>query len=171
MGQMLDILDKHIVLDHILPILEQIPSREPGVLMGMLGIYHQTLINKKLGMDKMMLATRVLPFLIPISIEPTLNLKQFNQFMLVIKDMLQRVETEQQSHLDQLSKMEEQTKSTVEFAREVAEAKAMDDALNRLDEMIGSSGSHDTFTSPRMGSSPPQGRDHSISSRVLHLAR
>jgi len=35
---------------------------------------------------------------------------QFNQFMLVIKDMLQRVETEQQSHLDQLSKMEEQTK-------------------------------------------------------------
>ena len=37
MGQMLDILDKHIVLDHILPILEQIPSREPGVLMGMLG--------------------------------------------------------------------------------------------------------------------------------------
>jgi len=40
------------------------------------GIYHQTLINKKLGMDKMMLPTRVLPFLIPISIEPTLNLKQ-----------------------------------------------------------------------------------------------
>ena len=37
MGQMLDILDKHIVLDHILPILEQIPSREAGVLMGMLG--------------------------------------------------------------------------------------------------------------------------------------
>ena len=37
MGQILDILDKHIVLDHILPVLEQIPSREPGVLMGMLG--------------------------------------------------------------------------------------------------------------------------------------
>jgi len=38
------------------------------------------------------------------------SLLQFNQFMLVIKDMLQRVETDQQSHLDQLSKMEEQTK-------------------------------------------------------------
>ena len=62
-------------------------------------------------------------------------------------------------------------RSTVEFAREVAETKAMDDALNRLDEMIGSSGSHDNFTSPHMGSSPPQGRDHSISSSVLHLAR
>ena len=33
-------------------------------------------MTKKLGMDKMMLATRVLPFLIPIAMEPTLNLKQ-----------------------------------------------------------------------------------------------
>ena len=37
LAQMLDILDKHIVLDHILPILEQIPNRQPGVLMAMLG--------------------------------------------------------------------------------------------------------------------------------------
>ena len=37
LAQMLDILDKHIVLDHILPVLHQIPSREPGVLMAMLG--------------------------------------------------------------------------------------------------------------------------------------
>ena len=35
---------------------------------------------------------------------------QFNQFILVIRDMLQSVETEQQTHLEQLSKMEEQTK-------------------------------------------------------------
>ena len=37
LSQMLDILDKHIVLDHILPILEQIPTKEPGVLMAVLG--------------------------------------------------------------------------------------------------------------------------------------
>ena len=50
-------------------------------------------------------------------------------------------------------------RSTVEFAREVAEAKVMDDALDRLDEMFGSSGSHDTFSPPRVGSAlPPQGR-------------
>ena len=35
---------------------------------------------------------------------------QFNQFMLVIREMLKAVEVEQQSHLEQLSKMEEQTK-------------------------------------------------------------
>ena len=40
------------------------------------GIYHQTLVNKKLGIDKTMLAASVIPFLVPLSIEPTLNLKQ-----------------------------------------------------------------------------------------------
>ena len=35
---------------------------------------------------------------------------QFNQFMKVIREMLQAIETEQQAHLEQLSKMEEQTK-------------------------------------------------------------
>ena len=51
-------------------------------------------------------------------------------------------------------------RSTVEFAHEVAETKVMDDALDRLDEMFGSSGSHDTFSPPRMGSAlPPQGRE------------
>ena len=39
LGQLLDILDKHIVLDQVLPILHQIPSREPGVLMAILGMF------------------------------------------------------------------------------------------------------------------------------------
>ena len=36
-AKMLDSLDKHILQDHILPLLQQIPSREPGVLMAILG--------------------------------------------------------------------------------------------------------------------------------------
>ena len=40
------------------------------------GIYHQTLTHKKLGIDKQMLACRVIPFLIPLTLEPALNLKQ-----------------------------------------------------------------------------------------------
>ncbi len=35
---------------------------------------------------------------------------QFNQFMKVIGEMLKKVEVEQKAHLEQLSKMEEQTK-------------------------------------------------------------
>ena len=38
---------------------------------------------------------------------------QFDQFMKVIREMLHKVEVEQQAHLDQLSKMEEQTKYVI----------------------------------------------------------
>ncbi|XP_064400390.1 SCY1-like protein 2 isoform X2 [Halichondria panicea] len=137
LGQMLDLLDKHIVIDVLIPTLESISMREPGVLMAILGIYHETLKKKKLGIDKTMLAARVIPFLIPLSIEPTLNVKQFNQFVLVIREMLVKVETEHQTYLDHLSKMEEQTKSTVAFAREVAEQKAMDDAIDKIEDIFG----------------------------------
>ena len=44
-------------------------------------------------------------------------------------------------------------RSTVEFAREVAEVKAMEDSINRLEGMFGGSGSHETFTAPRRGTS------------------
>ena len=36
-GKLLEHLDKWLVLDEVLPFLPQIPSREPAVLMGILG--------------------------------------------------------------------------------------------------------------------------------------
>lgn len=37
LGKLLEHLDKWLVLDEVLPFLPQIPSREPAVLMGILG--------------------------------------------------------------------------------------------------------------------------------------
>lgn len=37
LGKILEYLDKWFVIDEILPFLQQIPSREPAVLMGVLG--------------------------------------------------------------------------------------------------------------------------------------
>jgi SCY1-like protein 2 len=37
-GKLLEHLDKWLVLDEVLPFLPQIPSREPAVLMGILGM-------------------------------------------------------------------------------------------------------------------------------------
>lgn len=37
LGKILEYLDKWYVLDEILPFLQQIPSKEPAVLMGILG--------------------------------------------------------------------------------------------------------------------------------------
>nr|XP_045007875.1 SCY1-like protein 2 isoform X5 [Jaculus jaculus] len=111
LGKILEYLDKWFVLDDILPFLQQIPSKEPAVLMGILGIYKCTFTHKKLGITKEQLAGKVLPHLIPLSIENNLNLNQFNSFISVIKEMLSRLESEHKTKLEQLHIMQEQQKS------------------------------------------------------------
>lgn len=111
LGKILEYLDKWFVLDEIVPILQQIPSREPAVLMGILGIYKCILTHKKLGITKEQLAGKVLPHLIPLSIDNNLNLSQFTSFMAVIKDMLNKLEAEHKTKLEQLHMMQEQQKS------------------------------------------------------------
>ncbi|KAG9490562.1 hypothetical protein GDO78_006086 [Eleutherodactylus coqui] len=111
LGKILEYLDKWYVLDEILPFLQQIPSREPAVLMGILGIYKCTFTHKKLGVTKEQLAGKVLPHLIPLSIDNNLNLNQFNSFMAVIKEMLSKLEAEHKTKLEQLHVMQEQQRS------------------------------------------------------------
>lgn len=137
LGKMLEHLDKYAVLDDIIPLMHQIPSREPPTLMAILGIFKQTMIHKKLGMDKDYLATKAIPFLFPLAVEPGLNLSQFGQYMKLINDMVKRVETEHRTKLEQLNKMQEQTKSSLKFVQEVQEAKAMDDLMDKIDKLMG----------------------------------
>lgn len=111
LGKILEYLDKWFVIDEILPFLQQIPSREPAVLMGILGIYKCTFTHKKLGIPKEHLAGKSLPHLVSLSIDNNLNLNQFNSFMAVIKDMLTRMEAEHKVKLEQLHIMQEQQRS------------------------------------------------------------
>ncbi|RXN05150.1 SCY1 2 isoform X1 [Labeo rohita] len=111
LGKILEYLDKWFVIDEILPFLQQIPSREPAVLMGILGIYKCTFTHKKLGIPKEHLASKSLPHLVSLSIDNNLNLNQFNSFMAVIKEMLNRMEAEHKTKLEQLHIMQEQQRS------------------------------------------------------------
>uniref|UniRef100_A0A3B3RVM9 SCY1 like pseudokinase 2 n=1 Tax=Paramormyrops kingsleyae TaxID=1676925 RepID=A0A3B3RVM9_9TELE len=111
LGKILEYLDKWFVIDEILPFLQQIPSREPAVLMGILGIYKCTFTHKKLGIPKEHLAGKSLPHLVSLSIDNNLNLTQFNSFMAVIRDMLNRMEAEHKTKLEQLHIMQEQQRS------------------------------------------------------------
>lgn len=56
------------------------------------------------------MAGKVLAHLIPLSIENNLNLNQFNSFISVIKETLNRLETEHKTKLEQLHIMQEQQK-------------------------------------------------------------
>ncbi|KAK3104032.1 hypothetical protein FSP39_023820 [Pinctada imbricata] len=110
LGKLLDYMDKWTVLDDILPLLPQIPTREPAVLMSMLGIYQVTLTSSKLGITKEIMATKVLPFIIPLAIDNNLNLSQFNAYMTTIKDMLSRLESEHRTKLEQIDQMKQEQK-------------------------------------------------------------
>ncbi|XP_019370548.1 PREDICTED: SCY1-like protein 2 isoform X2 [Gavialis gangeticus] len=147
LGKILEYLDKWFVLDDILPFLQQIPSKEPAVLMGILGIYKCTFTHKKLGITKEQLAGKVLPHLIPLSIENNLNLNQFNSFICVIKDMLNRLEAEHKTKLEQLHVMQEQQK-TLDITNQmnVSEEAKSSSTSNQIDTVFNSIGT-DLLTS------------------------
>ncbi|CAD7092835.1 unnamed protein product [Hermetia illucens] len=102
-GKMLDNFDKWLVLDEIIPFLSQIDSREPAVLMAIIGIYKITMTNSKLGITKEVMATKIIPFLMPLCIDNGLNVTQFNTIINLVKEMVNRVESEHRKKLEQLS--------------------------------------------------------------------
>ncbi|KOB65263.1 SCY1-like protein 2, partial [Operophtera brumata] len=110
LGKLLEHLDKWLVLDEIIPFLPQIPSREPAVLMGILGIYKLALSHKKLGITKEVMATKVLPFLIPLCVENGLTLNQFNALIALVKQMVSKVEAEHRAKLEQLNSIQSESR-------------------------------------------------------------
>ncbi|VDP71958.1 unnamed protein product [Echinostoma caproni] len=113
LGKLLDHLDKWMVMDEVVPFLQQIKSREPSILMAILGIYRLALSHEKLGISRENLATRVLPHVIPLSVEGTLNLKQYNAFAALIRDMCTQLEREQRAKLEQMHGVTEEPNSDV----------------------------------------------------------
>lgn len=102
-GKLLDNFDKWLVLDEILPFLSQIESRDPAILMAIIGIYKITMTNSKLGITKEIMATKVVPFLMPLCIDNGLTINQFNAIINLVKEMVNRVESDHRKKLEQLN--------------------------------------------------------------------
>jgi SCY1-like protein 2 len=83
--------------------------------MAMLGVYRIILTHPKLGITKDLLATRVLPHIIPISVDSNLNMKQFTAYMSLIKEMLAQIEVDQKKKLEQIEALERE-KSIIPYA-------------------------------------------------------
>ncbi|RWS03512.1 SCY1-like protein 2 [Dinothrombium tinctorium] len=105
LAKLLETIDKWVVLDDIVPFLPDIPSREPPVIMAILGIYKRVLNNSRLGLSKETMATKVIPFLMPLAIENGLTVNQFNTIISLIKEMVEKVECEQRVKVEQLNSM------------------------------------------------------------------
>jgi len=94
-------------------MLPAIPSKDPAVIMGILGVYKMTMEHERLGIPKEVIASQIIPFLFPLCVEPGLSLQQFRSLMATIREMMQRVEEEQKSKLENVAAMQAQHRSAM----------------------------------------------------------
>ncbi|XP_050456070.1 SCY1-like protein 2 [Cataglyphis hispanica] len=110
LAKMLPNFDRWLVFDQILPFLQEVPhSGEPAILMAIIGIYRMLLTHSKLGMGKEILATKVLPFLLPLCIEQNLSMSQYETLSTLVVDMINRVTNEHREALRQLDAVRRET--------------------------------------------------------------
>ncbi|KAJ1978665.1 Protein kinase domain-containing protein ppk32 [Dimargaris verticillata] len=99
---MLKILDKFTMTEKLIPMLKRTKTREPGVILAIMIVYEE--MGQKY-LEKEAIATEIIPELWRLCMEPQLNPGQFQRFMVVIKDVSQKVEEQQSKHLQDLSRL------------------------------------------------------------------
>lgn len=93
------ILDKYTIQEKLMPSLKAIKTKEPAVMMAALSVFRQ--IGSVADTD--FLALEALPVLWNFALGPLLDLKQFEQFMALIKTISNKIEREQKKKLQELS--------------------------------------------------------------------
>ncbi|KAL9029533.1 MAG: hypothetical protein Q9196_002230 [Gyalolechia fulgens] len=101
------VLDKYTVQDKIVPLLKAMKTKEPAVLMAALAVFNQ--VGQIADTD--FLATECLPILWGFALGPLLNLQQFQEYMVLIKALSARIESEQTRKLRELSACSNATRS------------------------------------------------------------
>ncbi|RAL16540.1 putative protein kinase Scy1 [Aspergillus homomorphus CBS 101889] len=92
------ILDKYTIQEKLVPLLKAIKTKEPAVMMAALNVFRQV----SMVADTEFLALEVLPVLWSFSLGPLLDLRQFGNFMSLIKDLSSKIECEQTRKLQEL---------------------------------------------------------------------
>uniref|UniRef100_A0A1A9X1U8 Protein kinase domain-containing protein n=1 Tax=Glossina brevipalpis TaxID=37001 RepID=A0A1A9X1U8_9MUSC len=157
-GKLLENLDKWLVLDEILPFLQQIPCREPAVIMAIIGIYKIAMTNAKLGITKDVLANKCIPFLVPLSIECGLTVAQFNTIVTLIKEMFCRMEKEHREKLEQLNTIQRDNKpkDAAEILASEFNKASFDDKAGNSDMLSSFSINQNTKSQPTLQPSKPK---------------
>ncbi|KAL1926285.1 hypothetical protein VTP01DRAFT_5982 [Rhizomucor pusillus] len=104
---MIKVIDKYTMQEKLVPLLKNIKTKEPAVMLATLAVYDE--MGKHL--DKEIVATEILPQLWRMSFGPLLNLDQFKKFMKTIRELTTRVEEAHTRHLTEVKSLEEQTRS------------------------------------------------------------
>ncbi|KAI8611320.1 hypothetical protein BC830DRAFT_1245888 [Chytriomyces sp. MP71] len=99
---MVKALDRHTLVDTVLPLLKSGVVKEPGVLLALCAVYEE------MGrcLEKDVTASLVLPEVWKMAMEGCLNVKQFKRFMKVIKDLSTKVEELQIKYLEERTSLD-----------------------------------------------------------------
>ena len=82
-----------------------------------IGILKLTVSDAKLALSKEIVANKVLPYLFPLSIENGLSVVQYSAVMTLIRELIDRVETEHKAKLEQLSSIQNEQRYIIFFNR------------------------------------------------------
>ncbi|XP_073976277.1 SCY1-like protein bma isoform X3 [Rhodnius prolixus] len=95
----LERLDRAQIIDEVLPMLWEVRLQDPEVILRVVNIYRLMLGDKKYGLSVNLMATRVMPSLLPQTVNPSLNLEQFTCLLEVLQDMLDQIDRNQRNKL------------------------------------------------------------------------
>uniref|UniRef100_A0A1I8HG89 Protein kinase domain-containing protein n=1 Tax=Macrostomum lignano TaxID=282301 RepID=A0A1I8HG89_9PLAT len=91
--RLMDRLDKMAILEDLLPFLLEIGFSDPDIYMAVLNIYKRMLSDKRFGLSFNLIATKVLPHLIPYTVNPNLRRDDFRVAMETLNEMWNRLES------------------------------------------------------------------------------
>ncbi|KAJ8668715.1 hypothetical protein QAD02_010378 [Eretmocerus hayati] len=95
----LDRLEKQQIMEEVLPLLWEVKLQEPEIIVRVVGIYRLMLSDKKYGLSVNVMATRVMPSLLPQTVNPGLTLNDFMNLIEVLQDMLNHIDRNQRNKL------------------------------------------------------------------------
>ncbi|XP_023247109.1 SCY1-like protein 2 [Copidosoma floridanum] len=95
----LDRLEKQQIIDEVLPLLWEVKLQEPEIIVRVVSIYRLMLTDKKYGLSVNIMATRVMPSLLPQTVNPGLTLEHFTSLLDVLQEMLNQIDRNQRNKL------------------------------------------------------------------------
>ncbi|KAG0369887.1 hypothetical protein BGZ54_008539 [Gamsiella multidivaricata] len=154
------ILDKFTITEKLIPLLRNIKTREVNVTMATLQVYQE--MGKYV--DKEIIGNSILPHLWHLALGPNLRADQFEKFMATIQELSTKVHQQHLRHLQDLKKLEDQTKSFSASSDPATVANGAGSTMNDFEKLVqGGSG-------PTIGNMSPSSNRQSASENPFKIA-
>jgi SCY1-like protein 2 len=105
---MVDVMSQRMITIHVFSLLLETPTHEPNVIAAATNLVKMISNCCHVALDIEVIAGKILPFLVPLTAKGDLHLDQFEQLMLLIRQLLDKIEREQRETLSKKAKVASQ---------------------------------------------------------------